>query len=110
MTNNPKLFEEDDKAKIRGPIIKCKCSHADYEHSDDGHSLAECNECDCSWWEIEKKCSKCGQSRPKVPIFVKGVVGLVGFETMKCRNCGRLPADNPAVIQGMKWREEGEMG
>lgn len=53
------------------------------------------------------KCGECGQSRPKVPIFIRGIVGFTDFEERKCRNCGRLPADNPAVIQGMKWKEDG---
>ena len=54
------------------------------------------------------KCKTCGQSRPKVPIFIRNIAGFSDFEVRKCKECGRLPADNPAVKQGMKWKMEPE--
>ena len=49
------------------------------------------------------KCKKCGQNRPYVDIFFKNTIfDFMEFNMLKCPECGRLPADNPAVKQQME--------
>lgn len=49
-----------------------------------------------------KKCKTCGQNRKYVPIIlVNNAVSFICFETDKCTECGRLPANHPAVIQAL---------
>ena len=55
------------------------------------------------------KCRKCGQDRPFVDIFFKNnICDLISMDSMKCPECGRLPADNPAVKQQMEWKKNKE--